>query len=91
MSACNVGDPVSIPELGRFSGEGNGNPLQHSCLENLMYGGNVGYSPWGRKESDTTERLSNELIVKKIKDVTTNLKFSVIQRKVSFWFYFLTL
>ena len=35
-SACNVGDPGSIPGLGRFPGEGNGNPLQYSCLENLM-------------------------------------------------------
>ena len=33
-SACNAGDPGSIPELGRFSGEGNDNPLQYSCLEN---------------------------------------------------------
>ena len=31
-SACNVGDPGSIPGLGRSSGEGNGNPLQYSCL-----------------------------------------------------------
>ena len=35
-SACNVGDPGSIPRLGRSPGEGNGNPLQYSCLENLM-------------------------------------------------------
>ena len=35
-SAYNVGDPVSIPGLGRSSGEGNGNPLQYSCLENPM-------------------------------------------------------
>ena len=39
-------------------GEGNGNPLQYSCLENSMDGRSlVGYSPWGRKESDMTERL----------------------------------
>ena len=36
VSACNAGDPGSIPELGRSPGEGNGNPLQHSCLENPM-------------------------------------------------------
>ena len=35
-SACNAGDPASIPGLGRSSGEGNGNPLQYSCLENPM-------------------------------------------------------
>ena len=33
---CNVGDPGSIPGLGRSPGEGNGNPLQYSCLENSM-------------------------------------------------------
>ena len=32
-SACNVGNPRSIPGLGRPPGEGNGNPLQYSCLE----------------------------------------------------------
>ena len=35
-SACNVGDPGSIPGLRRSPGEGNGNPLQHPCLENPM-------------------------------------------------------
>ena len=35
-SACNAGGPASIPELGRSPGEGNGNPLQYSCLENPM-------------------------------------------------------
>ena len=35
--------------------EGNGNPLQYSCLENPMDKSLVGYSPWGCKESDTTE------------------------------------
>ena len=32
----NAGDTGSIPESGRFPGEGNGNPLQYSCLRNLM-------------------------------------------------------
>ena len=35
-SAYNAGDPGSIPGLGRSSGEGNGNPLQYSCLDNPM-------------------------------------------------------
>ena len=35
-SACNVGDLASIPGLGRSPGEGNGNPLQYSSLENPM-------------------------------------------------------
>ena len=40
-------------------GEGNGNPLQYSCLENPTNGGDwwATYSPWGREESDTTEQL----------------------------------
>ena len=39
VSAYNVGDPGSILGLGRSPGEGNGNPLQYSCLENCMDGG----------------------------------------------------
>ena len=35
-STCNAGDPGSIPGSGRSPGEGNGNPLQYSCLENPM-------------------------------------------------------
>ena len=38
-SASNAGNPGSISGLGRSPGEGNGNPLQHSCLENPMDGG----------------------------------------------------
>ena len=55
-SACNSGDSGSIPELGRFSGGGHGNPLQYSALEN-PYGQRslAGYSPWGCKELNTTE------------------------------------
>ena len=33
-SDCSAGDPGLIPGLGRFPGEGNGSPLQYSCLEN---------------------------------------------------------
>ena len=36
VSVCNAGDPGSIPGLGRSPGEGNGSPLQYSCLENPM-------------------------------------------------------
>ena len=58
-SACNVGDLGSIPGLGRSPGRGHSNPLQCSCMEN-PHGQRslVGYSPWGHKESDTTEWLS---------------------------------
>ena len=54
-SAYDAGDLGSIPGLGR-SGEGNGNPLQYSCLENPMDGG--AWQVHGVvKESDTTEQL----------------------------------
>ena len=39
VSACSAGDPGLIPGSGRSPGEGNGNPLQYSCLENSMDGG----------------------------------------------------
>ena len=55
-SACNAGGTGGIGStsgLGRSPGEGNGNPLHYSCLENRMIP--VSYSPWGRKQSDMTE------------------------------------
>ena len=49
-----------IPGWGSSSGEGNGNPLQPSCLENPMdREAWQATSPWGRKESDTTEQLTH--------------------------------
>ena len=60
-TACNAGDPGSIPGSGRSPGEGNGDPLQYSCLENPMDRGAGDYSPWGHKESDTTEWLTLSL------------------------------
>ena len=57
-SACNAGDPGLILGSGRSPGEGNGNPLQYSCLENPMDGSLVGYRSWGHKESDMTDRLT---------------------------------
>ena len=55
-SVCSAGDLGLIPGFGRSPGEGNGNPLQYSYLGNPMDRG--GYSPWGHKESDTTEQLN---------------------------------
>ena len=54
-STCNEGDLGSIPGLGRSPGEGTGYQLQYSGLENSM---DYIVSPWGCKDSDTTELLS---------------------------------
>ena len=58
-SAYNVGGLGLIPGLGRSPREGNGNPLQYSCLESPVDSRRslAGYGPWGRKESHTTEQL----------------------------------
>ena len=60
-NAGDIRDVGLIPELGRSLEGGHGNPLQYSCLEN-PHGKRslVGYSPWGRKELEMTERLSTK-------------------------------
>ena len=57
-SACNARDLGSIPGLGRFHGEGNGCPLQYSCLENSMDRVAWWATVHGHTESDMTELLS---------------------------------
>ena len=52
-AACNAGDPDLIPGSGRSPGEGNGNPLQHSCLENPMDGGDWQATVHGVAKSQT--------------------------------------
>ena len=55
-SDCGSGDLGLIPGSGRYPGEGNGNPLQYSCLENFMDRGTLwAISPWGQKRWDITE------------------------------------
>ena len=58
--ACNAGDLGSNPGSRGSSGEGNGNSLQYSCLENPMDRERslVSYIPWGCKELDMTESLT---------------------------------
>ena len=59
-SSANARDAGLTPGSGRFPGEGNGNPVQYSCWENPMDRGAwwATYSPWDRKVSDMTERLT---------------------------------
>ena len=54
---ADAGDGGSIPGWGRSPGEGNGYPLQYSCLENPIDRGTwqATYSPWGHRESNMTE------------------------------------
>ena len=57
-SFANAGDAGSIPGFGRSPGEGNGNPLQYSCLGNPKIRGVRQVTVHGvAKESDTTERM----------------------------------
>ena len=58
-SACSAGDLGSIPRSRRFPGEGNGNPLQYSCLENPIDGGAWWATVHGVAKSQT--QLSNSL------------------------------
>ena len=60
-SACSAGDPGSIPGLGRSPREGNGNPLQYSCLENSMDRGAWWATAHGVTKSRT--QLSNQIII----------------------------
>ena len=63
-SACNAGDPGSIPGSGRSPGEGNSFPLLYSCLENSIGRGAWWATVHGVTESDTTEGLEREIVNK---------------------------
>ena len=60
-NAEDVRDTGSIPGLGRFPGDGNGNSFQYSCLENSVdkVAWQATYSPWGRVESNTNKHTQN--------------------------------
>ena len=71
-SPNNAGDPSLIPESGRFPREGNGNPLQYSCLENLMDRGAWQATDHGVAKSQTWLSNWTELNQKKKKSFATN-------------------
>ena len=63
-SACSAGDLVSIPELGRSPGEGNGNLIQDSCQENPMDRGAWWATIYGVIESQTQlKQLSTHMVI----------------------------
>ena len=75
VSVCDSGDLALIPGLGRSPGEGNGNSLP-VLLPGKSHGWRslVDYSPWGRKESDTTEQLHFQMTSLLI-DIVGNFPF----------------
>ena len=92
LTACNVGDLGSVPGLGRSPGGGHGNSLWCSCLENPHRQRSlVGYSPWGRKESDTTESLSTMQYMQNSASGSVICETSVFQLILFFslFYYFL--
>ena len=62
-SACHAGGLGSIPGLGRSPGEGNGNPLQYSCLENPMDGGTCRPTVHGVAKSWTWRRFHSQVVL----------------------------
>ena len=54
-SACDAGDPGSVPGSGIFPAEGNGNPLQYSCLENSIDRGD-----WQATQSVGSQRVGQD-------------------------------
>ena len=77
-SFCNAGDLGLISGSGRSFGEGNGYPLQYSCLENSMDRRAYQASPWGCKLVDTTEQIWLSVIsgsmVKEIKTIKGSIQ-----------------
>ena len=72
-SARNVGDPGSIPGSGRSPGEGNGSPLQYSCLENPMDGG-----AWWATVHGVTKRRT------RLSSFTFTFTFRTVDRDVGY-------
>ena len=78
-NAGDTGGVGSVPELGRSPGEGNGNPLQYSCLGNPMDRGAWQVAVHGvTKVLDTTYRLNNHLLMFQLINSWSLLKNSYI-------------
>ena len=86
-SACNAGDLGSIPGSGRSPEEGNGNPLQYSCLENPMDRG-----AWWAIQSMGSQRVGHDwatsLSLSRIQKVSGDLHYLLAKRPATFlWFF----
>ena len=80
-SACQFRSRGLIPGLGRSPGEGNGNPLQYSCLENPMGRGAQTYSPWG------CQRVGHDLATKQQQFIVRYGNLEREQKKLSVLIY----
>ena len=76
-SACNAREPGSVPGLGRYPGEGNGNPLQYSCLENFMDRG-----AWGQQSMWSQSHTQLSMHTHKVNKTWTAL----LSLFYSFWY-----
>ena len=80
-SVYSVRDPGSIPGLGRFPGEGNGNPLQYSCLENSMDGRTYHPSYLTSMQSTSCKipgRMNHKLELRLLEKIPTVLDMQMI-------------
>ena len=82
-SPCNAGDPGSVPGRGTSPGEGNGYPLQCSCLENSMDRG-AWWGPWGRKESAQLSDFTFTFMKDKKQYTLVLIYIFLISRKVKY-------
>ena len=82
-SACNVGDLGSIPGSGRSPGEGNGNPLQYSCLENPMDRVAWGLQSMGCKDSNMAATFTYVCTLNISDDISTFILLVYLLKIVS--------
>ena len=91
-SACNAGDARDAgltPESGRSPGEGDGNPLQYSCLGDPTDRGTWRVSPRGSQKSDTTRMWTQQPAQQKEDNTKTSLETVLNFVLLSFYFLFL--
>ena len=84
-SACNTRDPGLIPWLGRLPGEGNGHPLQHSCLENSMDRGAWRATVHGVTKSQTRPELLTHF--QDINLIFSNIGLVEFVQRIPVWGY----